>query len=36
MVAAAKMVNEQKMSIYKAAKSSGVPWMEFTKRFFET
>lgn len=26
MVAAAKMVNEQKISIYKAAKITGVPW----------
>ena len=35
LVAAAKMVNEQKMSIYKAAKINGVPWSslkDFLKR----
>lgn len=26
LVAAAKMFNDQKMSIYKAAKINGVPW----------
>jgi hypothetical protein len=35
LVAAAKMVTEQKMSIYKAAKTNGVPWSslkDFLKR----